>query len=68
MRRPGRRKRPSSFEEAGEEEEAEFEVLILREIRDEDSSVLYETVTDEDELSAIGKVFAELLDDTEVVF
>ncbi len=57
-----------SFEEAGEEEEAEFEVLILREIRDEDSSVLYETVTDEDELSAIGKVFAELLDDTEVVF
>ena len=54
-----------SFEEAGEEEEAE---LILREIRDEDSSVLYETVTDEDELSAIGKVFAELLDDTEVVF
>ena len=52
----------------GEEDEAESEVLILREIRDEDSSVLYETVTDDDELSAIGKVFEELLDDTEVVF
>ncbi len=52
---------------AGEEDETESEVLILREIRDEDEDVLYECVTDDDELSAIGKVFEELLDDTEVL-
>ena len=53
--------------DSSEEEDSEFEVMILREIRDDDSDVLYECVTDDTELSAIGKVFEELLDDTEVL-
>ena len=51
---------------AGSEEDGEAGALILREIREEDSSVLYETVTDDDELTVLGKLFSELLEDTEV--
>lgn len=51
--------------ESGEEEQ-EAEAFIMKEMTDDDSEMVYELVDDDHELSAISKVFAELLDDTDI--
>ncbi len=53
-----------------EEEEGDGDAYILKEIHArEDGEILYEMVEDDVELSALGKVFSELMDeDTRVEF
>ena len=45
-----------------EDESEEAEAFILREVRSENDEITYEMVEDELEITALGKVFAELLD------
>ena len=50
-----------------EDESEEAEAFILREVRSENDEITYEMVEDELEITALGKVFAELLDeDTDI--
>lgn len=42
-----------------EEEDGDSEAYILKEIADENDDVVYEMVEDDNELAALGKVFAE---------
>ena len=44
-----------------EEEDGDSEAYILKEIADENDDVVYEMVEDDNELAALGKVFAELM-------
>ena len=41
-----------------EEEDGDSEAYILKEIADENDDVVYEMVEDDNELAALGKVFA----------
>ena len=41
---------------------------ILKEIADENDDVVYEMVEDDKELAALGKVFAELIDDADIEY
>ncbi len=50
----------------GDEEDEESAAYIMREVKDEDQQVVYEFVEDDHELSAISKVFGELLDDIDI--
>ena len=50
-----------------EEEEGDADCYILKEINvDDTEQVTYEFVEDDNELMAVGKVFSELLEDTEI--
>ncbi len=50
------------------ESDDEAEAYILKDVSDEtDADALYEIVDDDNELSAVSKVFAELLDDVDIV-
>ena len=52
-----------------EDESEEAEAFILRDVRRENDEITYEMVEDELEITALGKVFAELLDeDTDIQF
>ena len=52
-----------------EDESEEAEAFIFREVRSENDEITYEMVEDELEITALGKVFAELLDeDTDIQF
>lgn len=51
-----------------EEEEDDCEAYILREVEAKDEEVIYEMVEDDTELAAVGKVFAELIEDADIVF
>lgn len=51
-----------------EEEEADGDAYILKEVASEVDDLLYEMVEEENELTAIGKVFAELLEDTDITY
>ena len=52
-----------------EDESEEAEAFILREVRSENDEITYEMVEDELEITALGKVYAELLDeDTDIQF
>ena len=52
-----------------EDESEEAEAFILREVRSENDEITYEMVEDELEITDLGKVFAELLDeDTDIQF
>lgn len=51
-----------------EEEEKDCDAYILREVRAEADDVVYEMVEDDAELRAVGKVFAELVDDAEIAY
>ena len=54
---------------AAESEEEEAEAYILRETADVSAEETgYVFVEQEEELASIGKVFAELLEDTDIVF
>lgn len=46
-----------------EEEEADSDAYILKEVQAEENDVVYEFVEDDVELDAISKVFEEMLDD-----
>ncbi|MCC8068046.1 MAG: DUF1292 domain-containing protein [Clostridiales bacterium] len=49
------------------EEEKEAEAYILKDTsKDGDSEAVYEFVEDDDELEAISKIFAELLEDVDI--
>ena len=47
-------------------ENGDSEAYILKEIADENDDVVYEIVEDDNELAALGKVFAELIDDADI--
>ena len=51
-----------------EEEDGDCDAYILKEITAENDECVYEMVEDDAELAAIGKIFEELIDDTEVIF
>lgn len=51
-----------------EEADGDGEAMILRDLSaDTDGESLYEFVTDDGELSAVGSVFENMLDDVEIV-
>lgn len=50
----------------GEEEDEESDAYIMQEITDDDSQIVYELVEDEQQLKALSKVFAELLEDIDI--
>ncbi len=50
----------------GDEDEEEAEVYIMQEINDQEDQTVYEFVEDEEQLEALSKVFAELLDDVDI--
>ncbi|MCR5387950.1 MAG: DUF1292 domain-containing protein [Lachnospiraceae bacterium] len=49
-----------------EEEEGDCDCFILKEVSDTDGEVKYEDISDDNELEAIGRVFAELLEEEDV--
>lgn len=50
-------------------EDEEGEAYIFKDMSEaDDKDALYEPVEDEAELEAVGKIFEELLEDTEVVY
>lgn len=49
-----------------EEEEEDCDAYLLKEVATEDESIVYEMVEDETELAAIGKIFAELIEDADI--
>lgn len=51
-----------------EEEDADCDAYILREVRAEEEDIVYEMVEDDEELRAVGKVFAELIDDADIEY
>ena len=51
-----------------EEEEDDCEAYILREVEAKDEEVIYEMVEDDTEPAAVGKVFAELIEDADIAF
>ena len=53
---------------AAEEEDGDCDAYILKEVETKDEESVYVLVEDDTELSAIGKVFAELLDDADIAF
>lgn len=51
-----------------EEEEEDCDAYILKEVSEKDGDVVYEMVEDDTELAALGKVFAELIEDADIAF
>lgn len=51
-----------------EEEEGDCDAYILKEVASGDEEALYEMIEDDAELAAIGKIFAELLEDAEIEY
>jgi hypothetical protein len=51
-----------------EEQDGDSDAYILREIADKEDDVIYEMVEDDAQLAAIGKVFAELIDDADIAY
>lgn len=50
------------------DEEGDSEAYILKEIASENEESTYEMVDDDAELNAIGKIFAELLEDVDFLY
>jgi hypothetical protein len=48
------------------QEDDEANAYIMREVQDEDDQLVYEPVEDEEQMEALSKVFAELLDDVDI--
>ncbi len=51
-----------------EEEEGDSDAYILREVAAENQELVFVMVEDEKEIAAIGKVFAELIDDADIEY
>lgn len=50
-----------------EEQEGDSDAYILKEMSSEEDETLYELVEDETELSSLGKIFSELMDEEATV-
>ena len=50
-----------------EEQEGDSDAYILKEVSSEKDETLYELVEDETELSSLGKIFSELMDEEATV-
>lgn len=51
-----------------EEEDEDCDAYILKEMRADEEDIVYEMVEDDAELRAVGKVFAELIDDADIEY
>ena len=51
-----------------EEEDEDCDAYILKEMRADEDDIVYEMVEDDAELRAVGKVFAELIDDADIEY
>ena len=51
-----------------EEEDGDSDAYILKEVADENEDIISEMVEEEKELTALGKVFAELIDDADIEY
>ena len=51
-----------------EEEDGDSDAYILKEVADANEDIIYEMVEEEKELTALGKVFAELIDDADIEY
>lgn len=51
-----------------EREEGDCDAYILREVAAEKEDIVYEMVEDDKELSAIGRIFAELVEDADIEY
>ncbi len=51
-----------------EEEEDDCDAYILKEVATEADDVVYEMVEDDTELAAVGKIFAELIEDADIEY
>ena len=49
-----------------QEDDGDAEAYIMKKVTDDDSQIIYEMVDDDHELSAVSKVFEELLEDTDI--
>lgn len=51
-----------------EEEDGDCEAYLLKEVESGQEEAVYEMVEDDMELSAVGKVFAELIEDADIEY
>lgn len=51
-----------------EQEEGDCEAYILKEVGTESEEAVYEMVEDDTELAAVGRVFAELIEDVDIEY
>lgn len=51
-----------------EDETDDGTAYILEELEDDENDIVYSFVEDDDRLEALGKIFAELLDDADVIY
>lgn len=51
-----------------EQEEGDCDAYILREVAAEKDEIVYEMVEDDRELNAIGRIFAELVEDADIEY
>lgn len=51
-----------------EEEDADCDAYILKETAAEDDAMICEMVEDDTELAAVGKIFAELIEDADIEY
>ena len=51
-----------------EEEDGDSDAYILEELADENDDIVYGMVEDDANLAALGKVFAELIDDADIAY
>lgn len=51
-----------------EEEDGDSDAYILKEVADANEDIIYEMVEEEKELTTLGKVFAELIDDADIEY
>ena len=51
-----------------EQEEGDCEAYILKEVGTESEDAVYEMVEDDTELAAVGRVFAELIEDADIEY
>lgn len=58
----------SKFLFVTEEEDGDSDAYILKEVADANDDIIYEMVEDEKELAALGKVFAELIEDADIEY
>ncbi len=57
----------SKFLLVTEEQEGDSDAYILKEMSSEEGETLYEIVEDETELSSLGRIFSELMDEEATV-
>ena len=51
-----------------EDDAEDSPAYILEEIEDDDNDIVYSFVEDDESLESLGKIFAELLDDADIIY